>query len=103
MLHLSEEQLKAIDKFKEKDWKPVIVSVANLVGYKKSDYKGASKYLVNQAVRTIEKNEKTKETLTILAEHPSIAGLIFSVITQFSGKAITVTWRFLPAARSKRA
>ena len=90
MLHLSEEQLKAIDKFKEKDWKPVIVSVANLVGYKKSDYKGASKFLVNHAVRTIEKNEKTKETLTILAEHPSIAGLIFSVITQFSGKAITV-------------
>lgn len=91
MLHLSEEQLKAVDKFKEKDWKPVIVSVANLVGYKKSDYKGASKYLVTHAVRTLEKNEKAKETLTVLAEHPSIAGLIFSVLTQFTGKAITLS------------
>ena len=34
MLHFTEEQLKAIDTFKEKDWKPVVVSVANLIGYK---------------------------------------------------------------------
>lgn len=91
MLHFTEEQLKAIDTFKEKDWKPVVVSVANLIGYKKSDYKGASKYLVTRAVRTIEKNEKTKETLAILSEHPSLAGLVFSVIAQFSGKAVCVS------------
>ncbi len=88
MLHFTEEQLKAIDTFKEKDWKPIVVSVANLIGYKKNDYKGASKYLATRAVRTIEKNEKTKETLAILSEHPSLAGLVFSVIAQFSGKAV---------------
>ncbi len=90
MLHFTEEQLKAIDTFKEKDWKPIVVSVANLIGYKKNDYKGATKYLVTHAVRTIEKNEKTRETLVILSEHPSLAGLIFSVIAQFSGKAICI-------------
>lgn len=90
MLHFTEEQLKAIDTFKEKDWKPIVVSVANLIGYKKNDYKGAAKYLVTRAVRTIEKNEKTKETLAILSEHPSLAGLVFSVIAQFSGKAVCV-------------
>ncbi len=90
MLHLTEEQLKAIDTFKEKDWKPIIVYSANLIGYKKSDYKGAAKYLVTRAIKTIEKNEKTKETLTILSEHPSLAGLVFSVIAQFSGHAVSV-------------
>ena len=68
MLHFTEEQLKAIDTFKEKDWKPIVVSVANLIGYKKNDYKGAAKYLVTRAVRTIEKNEKTKETLATVGE-----------------------------------
>lgn len=91
MLHLNEEQLKAIDEFKEKDWKPLIIGIANFIGYKKSDYKGASKYLVSRAVRTIEKNEKTKECLTVLADHPSLAGLVFSVLQQFYGKAIAVS------------
>lgn len=91
MLHLKEEQLQAIEDFKDKEWKPLIVSLANFVGYKKSDYKGASKYLVTRAVRTVEKNEKTKECLTVLAEHPSLAGLVFSVLQQFCGKAISVS------------
>ena len=91
MLHLSEEQLKEIDEFKEKDWKPIIIYAANFIGYKKNDYKGASKYLVNHAVKTIEKNEKTKETLAVLYEHPTLAGLIFSTIAQFSGKAYIVS------------
>ena len=91
MLHLSEEKLASINKFKENDWKPIIISVAQIAGYKKTDYKGASKYLVSHAVRKVEKNSKVKEILTVLAEHPSIAGLAFSVLTQFSGKKIVVT------------
>ena len=51
MLHLSEEQLAGIEEFKEKNWKPLIVSCANLAGYKKSDYKGAAKYLFNRSAR----------------------------------------------------
>ena len=90
MLHFTEEQLKAIDTFKEKDWKPIVVSAANLAGYKKTDYKGASKYLLTRAVRTIEENEKAKETFAVLSEHPSLVGLVFSFITQFSGKAVGI-------------
>ena len=90
-LHLSEEKLASINKFKEGDWKPIIISVAQVAGYKKTDYKGASKYLVDHAVRKAEKNSKVKEALTVLAEHPSIAGLVFSVLTQFAGKKIVVT------------
>lgn len=91
MLHLTEAQLNAIDDFKEKDWKPIIIRIAYFVGYKKGDYKGAAKYLLNRAVRTIEKSKKVNETLTILSEHPSFAGLLFSVITQFSGKSISLS------------
>ncbi len=90
MVHMSEEQLKAVEEFKEKDWKPLIINAANFAGYKKSDYKGASKYLVTRAVRTIEKAGKTKEYLSVLAEHPSVAGLIFSILTQYNGKTIVL-------------
>ena len=90
-LHFTEEQLTSIKELKEKDWKPVIIKVANLIGYQKTDYKGAAKYLVDRAVRTIEKSDKAQETVAILAEHPSITGLVFSLITQFSGKEIAVT------------
>lgn len=88
--HLTEEQIKDIDEFKEKNWKPLVIGAANLIGYKKNDYKGASKYLVRRAVRTIEKNEKAKEYLCVLAEHPSLAGLLFSIITQFNKKLIVL-------------
>ena len=87
---LTEKQLAKISEFKEKDWKPLIVKGANLSGYKKNDYKGAAKFLVTRAVHTIEKNEKAKECLTVLAEHPSLTGLIFSVLTQYYGKIIAI-------------
>ena len=89
--HLSEKQLKAIGTFKEKNWSPLIVKAANFAGYKKSDYKGASKYLVSKAVRVIEKNEKTKEYLTVLSKHPSLTGLLFSIITQYCGKIVVLS------------
>ena len=91
MLHLNAEQLKSIEEFKEKEWKPIIINVANFIGYKKNDYNGASKYLVNHAVKTIEKNEKTKELMTVLSQHPSLAGLVFSTIAQFSGNAVVIS------------
>lgn len=91
MLHLSEKQLTAIEEFKEKDWKPLIVSGANLAGYKKSDYKGAVKYLLDRSVHTIEKDGKVKELLAVLSDHPSLTGLIFSIITQYSGKSVILS------------
>ena len=90
MVQLNEEQLKAIDEFKEKDWKPIVINAAKLTGFKKSDYKGASKYLINKAVRTIEKKGKNPEYLAVLAEHPSLTGFIFSVITQYSCQSIVL-------------
>lgn len=36
----------------------------------------------------MEKDGKVREYLTVLAQHPSLAGLIFSMLTQFDGKAI---------------
>lgn len=91
MLHLSEKQLAAIEEFKEKDWKPLIVSGANLAGYKKSDYKGAVKFLLDRSVRTMEKDGKAKELLAVLSSHPSLTGLIFSIITQYYGKTVVLS------------
>ena len=90
-LHFSENQLNSINTFKENEWKPIITTIAQISGYKKSDYKGAAKYLIDHAVRKVEKNSKIKETLTVLAEHPSMAGLAFSILTQFSEKRIVMT------------
>ncbi len=90
MMHLTKEQVKAFETFKEKDWKPIVISVANISGYKRNDYKGAAKFIVDRAVRTFEKTGKAKETFVILSEHPSLAGLVFSVIAQFSGKVICI-------------
>lgn len=83
---LSEEQLSKVNEWKEKNWKPIIIYAAELIGCKKKDYKSASKYLVNQAVKRIKKDEKAKEFTTLLTSHPTTAGLVFSLITQFSGK-----------------
>ena len=90
-IKLSEEQLRKIDQFKKKDWQPIVIYVAELVGCKKKDYKSASKYLVDQAVRKIIKDETTKEYLTHLAAHPTMAGLVFSLIVQYSGEQLTIS------------
>lgn len=86
VLHLSEEQMKSFEEFKEKDWKQLIIKLANIAGYKKSDYKGASAYLVGRAVRVVNENDKTKKCFTVLAEHPTVVGLVFSILRQLSGK-----------------
>lgn len=91
MLHLSEKQLADIEEFKEKNWKPLIISCANFTGYKKSDYKGAVKYLIERSVRTIQQDEKAKEALFILSSHPSLTGLVFSIISQYCGKSVVLS------------
>ena len=90
-IKLSEEQLRKIEQFKKTDWQPIVIYVAELAGCKKKDYKSASKYLVDQAVRKIMKDETVKEYLTHLAAHPTMAGLVFSMIVQFSGKQLTIS------------
>lgn len=88
---LSEEQLAAINERKEKNWKPIVIYAAEIAGCKKKDYKSASKYLVNQAVKRLKKDEAAKEYMTLLTAHPTMAGLLFSLITQFAEKAVYIT------------
>ncbi len=88
---LSEEQLQKIDEWKKKEWEQYVLYAAELAGCKKKDYKSASKYLVKQAVKKINKNENAKEYMVLLNAHPTMAGLFFAMITQFSGKACTLS------------
>ena len=71
---LSEEQLNKIEEWTEKEWQRIVVYAAQFVGCKKSDYKSASKYLVNLAVQRLKKDETAKEYFAILASHPTMAG-----------------------------
>ena len=88
---LSEEQLNKIEEWTEKEWQQIVVYAAQFVGCKKSDYKSASKYLVNLAVQRLKKDETAKEYFAILASHPTMAGLVFSMVTQFAGKTFTLS------------
>lgn len=90
-LGLSEKILDHINELKKKDWEKLIINMAQLVGYDKSDYKKATAFLKNRVVDYVDQrlNEELldgrQECLNYLSNHPSIAGLIFSVLTQFGG------------------
>ena len=88
---LTEEQLATINEWKEKNWKSLVIYAAEMIGCKKKDYKSASKYLVNQAVRRVNVDGTAKEYMTLLTAHPTMAGLLFSLITQFAEKYIYIT------------
>lgn len=88
---LSEEQLSKVSEWKEKSWKPIIIYAAELAGCKKKDYKAASKYLVDQAVKRAKKDSTAKEYMTLLTAHPTLAGLLFSLITQYAGELCYVS------------
>ena len=68
-----------------------MIYAAELIGCKKKDYKSASKYLVDQAVKRLKEDETAKEYMAILASHPTLAGLVFSLITQFAGKNFSLS------------
>ena len=81
-----------VERFKnEKDWKKYVVSLASILGYMKSDYDGAVKYLADMAVKAVgnENDEgmfdQVYKCLSNLSAHPTVVGLIFSVTSQFSG------------------
>lgn len=90
-IKLTEEQLASINEWKEKNWKPLVIYAAEMIGYQKKDYKSASKYLVNQAVKRVNADGTTKEYMTLLTAHPTMAGLLFSLITQFAEKSIYIS------------
>ena len=75
----------------DKQWKNFVVSLASKLGYMKSDFKGAVKYLADLSVQIIGKDNVDKvkaqavECLSKVGAHPSVVGLIFSITTQFTG------------------
>lgn len=91
-LNLTETILEKVSKWTDKDWKKIIVPLAKAAGYKKSDYKGAVEYLKKRCISFVnaELNKEVQEgldnLLNGLSSHPSIAGFVFSIFTQYSGK-----------------
>ena len=91
-LDFTEDHLKKISEWKEKDWNQYIVLIAKLIGFKDNDLKGAISFIKNRLVTSldIEINKEVKagfdSWLRFLSGHPSIAGLFFSILTQFSHK-----------------
>ena len=89
-LKLSESALEKINQWKNKDWEKYLLIVAQIAGYKKSDFKGAVSFLKDRFVPYVDEelNKEVKEGLgewlSFLSNHPSLAGLVFSVFTQYS-------------------
>ena len=54
-------------------------------------------------MRTIQQDGKVKEVLSVLSSHPSLTGMVFSIVTQYCGKAVVlsengkITFQKLPA------
>lgn len=91
-LKFSEKQLEKIAEWKAKDWDKYVSIAAQIAGYKKSDVKGAYEFLLNRVIPFVDEslkaevNDSINEVLKTLSNHPTVAGLVFSVFTQFSGE-----------------
>lgn len=89
-INLSDETLYKINEWKNKDWDKYISIVANLAGYTAKDIKGAKTFLKERFVPFVdaelqsEVQEGLDTWLNYLSNHPSLAGLVFSIFTQFS-------------------
>ena len=76
------------NKLKEKDLEKYVVAAAKLAGYKKNDYKGAVNFILSKAVPFAKGHIPAKllDYFSDLSRNPRVAGLVFSIITQFTGK-----------------
>lgn len=92
-IRISEKDLEEIKKWKKDIFEKYVVDAAMLAGYKKNDYRGAVDFLMKTAVsisnKYIETNGISKvvnERVQELSSHPSLAGFLFSLATQFKGE-----------------
>ena len=85
---ITDTVLDHISQWKEKDncWPKLIISVARVCGYKKEDFKGAAAFLREK----INLDFVKKGIAIELAKAPNAAGLIFSIIGQFTKKRIAL-------------
>ncbi len=80
------------DSQNEKKRKDNIVKAAKAIGCSKSDYKDAITFIRERMVpfvtEEIEKeyDDGLKKCVTILSNHPTVVGLAFSILAQFSGE-----------------
>lgn len=88
---LSKDNLQEIESWGKETWKKVVLYAAELSGFKKKDYKAASKYLLDQAIFQFNKAENAKAYMAQLNTNPTMAGLVFSMLAQFSDKICTIT------------
>jgi hypothetical protein len=91
-LKLSKENIEKINEWKNKDWDKYVMLAAQMAGYSKSDVKGAMSFLKKRIVPFVDESlqDEVKSSVDILlkqlSSHPSLAGLVFAIFTQFSGK-----------------
>ena len=78
------------DGSRDSKWKDYIIKAANISGYKKSNYKEAVAFLLKCAVSLTDdlfhdQKERLKLFVRDLATNPSLAGFLFSLLSQFTG------------------
>ncbi len=91
-LKLSSESLEKINEWKQIEWDNYLVQIAEKIGFKKKDAKDAIEFLKKRVVTFVDEsledevNSSVTNVFNQLSSHPSIAGLVFSIFTQYSGK-----------------
>ena len=89
-----DQTLEKINEWTDKKWGNTIVGIAKTCGFKEKDQKLAKRFLADRIVSVfkahIPDNQAAilREYLKDLAKHPSSAGLLFSILTQFKGEKI---------------
>ena len=75
------------EKLEESDVEKYVVLAARAAGYQKKDYKGAVQYILKTASIFTKTHmpDQVKEYLGDLSSNPKVTGLVFSIITQFTG------------------
>lgn len=80
--------LEIKDKLAEKDIEKYVIMAARVAGYKKDDIKGASQFILKKAVPFMQGHIPSQllDYFYDLSSNPRLSGLVFSVITQFTGE-----------------
>lgn len=86
-----------VSQFKnKKEWEKYVIMLAGILGYMKSDYDGAVKYIAKRAIQFVGEDsqnsvsEEIRKCLSRLEAHPTLVGLIFSITSQFTEKQYSI-------------
>ena len=74
-------------KMEDSDVEKYVIFAARAAGYRKKDYKGAVQYILKTASIFVKTHmpDQVKEYLGDLSSNPKVTGVVFSIITQFTG------------------